>query len=76
MLSTEIRTGIAQAIDNIINNALLGVGEDITQDKLATNLKSDGTSWSILNNEWTLSGAINDALGIGGMNKYVVYRLG
>lgn len=76
MLSTEIRTGIAQAIDNIINNALLGVGEDITQDKLKTNLKSDGTSWSILNNEWTLAGAINDALGIGGMNKYVVYRLG
>ena len=76
LLSTEIRTGVAQAIDNIINNALLGVGEDITQDKLATNLKGDGTSWSILNNEWTLAGAINDALGIGDMNKYVVYRLG
>lgn len=81
MLSTNVRTGIAQAIDNIINNSLLNVGDTVMNSQFETLYKTDpqhGTpvKLGIMDDGWTLEGAIADAVGIGGMNKYVAYRLG
>lgn len=78
LLTDETRTSIAAAIDNIINNAMFDVGTKVMNSTTATikkNAYSD-EQYSILNTNWSLAGAINDALGIGGINKYVVYRVG
>lgn len=76
ILNSDVRTGIAQAIDNIISNALLNVGDRIANETLATNYINDTQHYNITDDNWTLGGAINDALGIGGISKYIVYKLG
>ena len=120
MIEDTTRTSIAEAITNIINNALVSVGDRIVKEQFASagiqkTLVSDavsnfiqgiggyeegGTADQIVSviaqstmstadhiaagvdsaiklftGQGTLSGIINDALGIGGVNKYSLYYL-
>ena len=85
LAQTAERTHSSEAIQNIINNALLSVGERISSTKFSSfGVNKNETSYSgsgevessevntLTGNGW-IGTAINDLLGIGGMNKYSVY---